>query len=964
MRHHWIGGFCVLVVVGLVLSPATARAQSAIAGVVKDSSGAVLPGVTVEASSPALIEGVRSAVTDGSGQYKIVNLRPGTYAVAFTLPGFNTVRREGVELPVNFTAPVNAEMRVGAIEETVTVAGQSPVVDVQSIAQQQVLRKELLDAVPTGGRNIQSVGTLMAGVQKSGPDVGGAAGMQQRYIFAHGGDPKDNAIQVDGMSVKGIEGDGAIQNYFNEGMFQEFSYQTGAVSAENSNGGILLNMIPKEGGNRFSADLFYSGTGSGLQSDNLTQKLKDQGVTAGDAVDSIHDLNLGAGGPIKQDKIWFFTSFRHWGVNQKVANAFYNLDPTHNTFQPGTEQVVDNNHIRSHEVRLTWQASAKHKFGAYLDRIFKYRFHEGAAQYTEEAFGIRDPKHGIYYTGQAKYTGTLTSKLLLEFGWSSNNETYTTSELEPTAYVGTMIPKQDLITGARWGAVSGPYFLHTPVQRNWNGALSYVTGSHAFKTGMNWGYGFNRSQKSFNQPDPNGSGFGVDLVQRYRNYVPDSVTVYNTPLESKEDINADLGIYAQDNWTLKRVTISGGIRVEHFNTSITAAAVQAGRFVPARSFPEVPNYPNWNDVSPRLGVAWDIFGDGTTAVKSSYGRYMVSFSTVGFAQIYDPLFQATDTRTWTDTNGDDIAQDSEIGPSQNKSFGIAPERTPDPNIKRPYDNEYTASIQRQIVPGVAVTVGYFHRDYHRLFYSDNTALSPSDWTPITITNPLDGSPLTVYSLAKAKVGAVTIIDRNSDTNARTYNGIELSFQARVRDANVFGGLTMDKNVSNNCQPYGAGTIASNPNNTIYCDESLLSIPFRSQFKISGNYPLPGGLQFSGTFQSYAGTRSSGSGASNAPWLSVDYKISPKIVPGLNQAAETVPLIKPGTKFLDRLNQTDIRFAKKFNLGEGNWQLQFDIFNLFNASTPVATNTTFGNSLDQPTQILLGRLLSIGAQFHF
>jgi hypothetical protein len=357
---------------------------------------------------------------------------------------------------------------------------------------------------------------------------------------------------------------------------------------------------------------------------------------------------------------------------------------------------------------------------------------------------------------------------------------------------------------------------------------------------------------------------------------------------------------------------------------------------------------------------------------------MTSFSTVGFAQVYDPLFQSTDTRTWTDLNGDDIAQDNEIGPSQNKNFGIAPERKPDPNIKRPYNNEFTASIQRQLVPGVAVTFGYYHRDYHRLFYSDNLALSPSDFTPITIANPMTGDPLTVYSLAKAKVGAIDIVDKNSDTNTRVYNGFELSFNARVHGANLFGGMTTDRTVSNYCQPYvgqriydaaAPVTAASNPNWTIYCDESKLGIPFRTQFKLSGNYPLPGGIEFSGTFQTYPGTINYGSGSGSraaAVWLPVQYKISPKVVPGLNQSSETVSLIPSGTKWLDRLNQTDIRFAKKFPLaGTGNtWQLQLDIFNLFNASTPVSRNETYGSKLDQPTQILLGRLLSIGAQLHF
>src|SRR4051812_14324221 len=281
----------------LVLLPSGAFAQSAIAGVVRDTTGAVLPGVTVEVASPALIEQTRSATTDAQGQYKIIDLRPGTYSVTFALPGFSTVKRDGVELPANFTAPVNGELRVGSLEETVTVSGASPVVDVQQAITQQVLPQALLDAVPTGGRNIQSVGATLVGVTQSQPDVGGAQGMQQTYLAAHGSDPKDNYIMVDGIRLNGIEGDGAIQQYFNEGMGSEMSYQTGGISAESSGGGVRLNMIPKDGGNSLKGDVFFSATGVSLQANALTEDLIDQGLQAGNALESIHDLNVSAGGP-------------------------------------------------------------------------------------------------------------------------------------------------------------------------------------------------------------------------------------------------------------------------------------------------------------------------------------------------------------------------------------------------------------------------------------------------------------------------------------------------------------------------------------------------------------------------------------------------------------------------------------------------------------------------------------------
>src|SRR5919206_646177 len=214
-----------LLCAAVCLLPATSFAQAAIAGVVKDGTGAVLPGVTVEASSPALIEKSRSVVSDTQGNFKIVDLRPGVYTLTFTLEGFQTVRREGLELPSNFTMTVNGDLRVGSLEETLTVTGASPVVDVQTATKAQVLNREVLDSVPTG-RTIQGLGQLVTGISLSTPDVGGTRAMQQTYMSAHGMISSQVTVQVDGMLVNGVDVDGAVQNYFNSSMSQEMVYQT------------------------------------------------------------------------------------------------------------------------------------------------------------------------------------------------------------------------------------------------------------------------------------------------------------------------------------------------------------------------------------------------------------------------------------------------------------------------------------------------------------------------------------------------------------------------------------------------------------------------------------------------------------------------------------------------------------------------------------------------------------------
>src|SRR5712671_2425522 len=240
-----------LVLLAPIVLPSVAHAQSAIAGVVKDTSGAVLPGVSVEASSDVLIEKSRAVTTDGSGQYKIVDLRPGVYSVTFALSGFQTLKREAVELPTDFTATINAELRVGALEESVTVSAASPVVDVQNASHMQVLNREAMDEIPTG-RTIQGLGQLIVGVSLSLPDTAGARGMQQTYMSTHGQSAANNTVLVDGMMVNGLMSDGAVQSYFNDQMNSEVAYQTSGIGAETSAGGVRLNMIPKEGGNRFS----------------------------------------------------------------------------------------------------------------------------------------------------------------------------------------------------------------------------------------------------------------------------------------------------------------------------------------------------------------------------------------------------------------------------------------------------------------------------------------------------------------------------------------------------------------------------------------------------------------------------------------------------------------------------------------------------------------------------------------
>ena len=334
----------------LLLASAIASAQSAISGIVRDTSGAVMPGVSVEASSPVLIEKVRSVVTDGEGRYSIVDLRPGTYTVVFTLTGFNAFRREGLELPANFTMTINADLRVGALEESVTVTGASPAVDVQSTQRTHVLNRELLDSLPTG-RNYSGLAALMPGVRMSNTDVGGNQQMEQIYMRVHGSRQTDTTVQVDGMQLNSLMSDGQVQAYYSDAANAEVTYQTSGVGADVSAGGLRINMIPKEGGNRTSGSAFAGGINRAWQGDNVTPELRARGLESGDTVDHVSDYNFAIGGPIRQDRLWYFTTARRIATNEVVANNFYRDG------RPG----IEDQWIYNLMARLTYQANGKTK---------------------------------------------------------------------------------------------------------------------------------------------------------------------------------------------------------------------------------------------------------------------------------------------------------------------------------------------------------------------------------------------------------------------------------------------------------------------------------------------------------------------------------------------------------------------------------------------------------------------------
>jgi len=972
-------GWCVrvgLVMLMALVAPSALHAQSAISGLVRDTTGAVLPGTTVEVASPVLIEKVRTAVSDESGRYTIVDLRPGTYSVTVTLPGFNTYKQEGLELPANFTATVNVEMRVGALEEAVTVTGATPVVDVQNTQRQVVLNRELMDAVPTS-RSYSGLAALMPGVRMSNTDVGGNQQMEQIYMTVNGSRQTDTTVQVDGMNLNSLMNDGQVQAYFSDAAMTEVTYQTSGVTADVSTGGVRINMIPKDGGNRFSGQAFVGGTNEAWQANNVTDELRARGLTRGSRVAKITDFNVGVGGPIKKDKLWFYASWRRIATDSVTPASYFA-----STGEVGTG--VENQWIMNNYARLTWQVSQKNKFSVYYDRYPKFKGHEAIAGFVSEwdtASGRRDPGHAIYYTGQAKWTSTLSSKLLLETGYSTNVE-YLFIGYQPgvqkernTPDWFTTIGKQDLLTLRAYDGRISPANGIDPKAYTISSQMSYVTGSHALKGGFNWTYG-----DYVLEYDVNG-----DVVQLYRNGVADSVRVYNTPVRSNEYLNANLGMFVQDAWTMNRMTLNLGLRFERFVGQIKDEFSGSGRFAPERTFAAQTGLPSWFDMAPRLGVSYDLFGNARTALKATFGRYMAG-QTTSFPARYNPFTLQSDTRSWNDTNRDNLAQANEIGPANLPIGSPVASFRPDPDIKREYDLEYTAQVQHEVIRGLSVNFGYFRRGTHNQRLTQNMTWSASDYIIANITNPLDGTTIPLYNLPAAKRATVDRLDLNSpdsDLRRRTYNGFQTGFTARVRGFQFFGGWTMDRLIDIRCDAIEsnasryAGTAATAANNNPqydfhFCDQSQLDMPFLNEIKLAGSYTLPWyGIQTNIALQSYNGaplfTRWNISPTTRYAATADACKCSTPgalVNPGQTIPSYIVDLVAPGQEYYSRQNQIDMGFRKLFRIGKYQVSGQADIFNIINSSYVKSQNITVGPSLGQPLDILQPRTLRLAAQLRF
>ncbi len=926
-------GYFLMAIIGLLICTTSAKAQSSIAGIVKDTSGAVVAGATVTVTSPALIEHSRSTVTDGGGQYKIVDLRPGTYVVTFTLTGFATVNREGLDLPADFTAAVDAEMKPSTQAETVTVTGTSPIIDVEESVGQTIANSTEIDTVPTS-RDPFTVGELTPGITMVAPDVAGTQTMQQPVLQEHGSNTRDMLYMQDGMIINNPYGNGNQTGfYYNAYDQQSIVYETSALPASVPVGGVAINMVPREGGNEFHGDAFASGAPHSFESDNGSPSLRAKGFTAPNSIQSDYDFNGDLGGPIVKNHLWFFGSVRRWASNEYVGQ----------TFNPDGTQAIADSHIDDETVRFTYSPNAKMKFFVSEDRGAPIKEH----RYGNEPATFQEPIATLYQTTpegnliELKWTWTISPQLLFTAAGTALTGHFDTGYqpgTPPGAEALYDIGKNLLSNAAIYDESSDPLIFEVPFVAN------YVTGHHNLQIGTQIRYG--RDWFSYQK---NG-----DILLEENNGVPYGVLEYNTPAVQKNNVNADDSVFAQDSWTRKRLTLNLGVRYDHLRITVPAQSAPPGSWVPARSISDIP-VSDWNNVEPRIGGVYDLFGNGKTAIRASASEY-VENEGVELAQLVNPIALTDRVCAWSAPVNATVALPSQI--SGCGAFVSGPTTKVDPNLKRPTQWEYTAGVQQQLAPRLMVGAAFYHRHIFNFFGIRNLDVPASDYTPVTINNPLTNQPLTVYNQNPATLGLSSIYLTNQSILSQGYNGADFTVRWNFPNGSyVGGGFTVG---STRGTTLGDSLDLNNPNYLIN-DVGAVGYDARYVENFEGSWQLPYHFQWSATLRAKSGLPIGAGATYSGP----QYIVTRSIVPGLTQVSQTVLAAPSGQYRYPDTVLLDMRFAKSFSIRERMKVEPFaDIFNTLNSNAITNESTTLGTSYGKVATIIEGRILRLGCEFHF
>jgi hypothetical protein len=1016
----------------LVFLPSLGYAQATLAGVVKDVSGAVLPGVTVEASSRVLIEKARTAVTDGGGQYRITELPPGSYTLLFTLTGFSNVKREDIEVTGSGVIPINAEMRVGTVAETITVVGETPVVDTQTTRRQTVLSSEIINTLPatrTYGALLTAVPGLMVGLG----NMGAQTTPFMTFFSANGGRANEGRMMIDGLNVAASFNGGGVSTFtYDVANTQEMQVLVSGALGEAENGGPQVNLIPKSGGNTFSGSGFFSDAGEWSTGNNLNDELRGFGLTEPAGVITSYDTSVSGGGPIKRDRLWFFGNVRNYSTLNQLPGLAANLyagDATKWTWAKDPALEVWNGDSRAiYSIRLTGQVTPRNRVS--FSQEYQHRCSGSTLTVGGDGCRVRESDWIVtgpgalganassspesfpgyhdfpYNVTQVTWSSPVSSKLLLEAGFSRFQYLWAGFGIVSPDGLPDLIPvteQSTIYNGLANLSYRGLYdplgFAYADNDANpnvWRMTASYVTGAHNMKFGYQGSY-----QKSLQARVSN----DTQLQYRFNNQIPNAVSYYIAPRWEQNDRTASQSLFVQDSWTRGRLSLQGALRydrawswapAEHNGTTDTS------RFNPQPiSFPRTVSVAGYNDLTPRMGVAYDAFGNGKTAIKVNLGRYLQAATNDENYWANNPAMRTVtrvQNRGWVDGNNNRVVDCDLLNQQRQNNLAAGGDDcvavggvdvnfgNPNPNSTivnpailegwgvRPYDWQFGASIQQQLMPRLSVEVSYNRRSFGNFFVTDNQRTTATDYEKWTVSVPQDpllpdaGSTATYYNVTQAanNRGAQNYQTFETDfAPARTqyWHGVNVSLNARLRNGlTVQGGTGTGRGVYNTCELFAAlpellaptlqGGLATNGTANQRIESCDVQEPWLTSFRGLAAYTIPKiDVLISANMRSVPGANlgMGSTSATNGTSLNASYNVPNLVVQqtlnrlpanGLANGTTTVNLNLPAQTYGERVTQVDMRFAKILRFGRMRADVGIDLYNVFNTSDQTAYLQTY------------------------
>lgn len=938
MRYAF--NLAIAAILWVAIVPITAWAQVETGSIllkVADEQGAAIPGANSSITSAVLVGGRVNGVTDVGGVFRFTSLPPGTYVVQVELQSFQTLIHDNVVVSVGQTTPLDVVLKLATVAESVTVHGESPVVDTTSANVNVHLTQELLQATP-GGRDIWSqLEYKMPGLTMNRPDVGGGSSGLQGSFSARGTDASQNTHFLNGINVGSPSAIGGSSLYYDFDAFEEIQVSTSAQDLSVSSSGVFMNMVTKSGTDQFRGQAGFSWAGSQLQSHNISSDLSQFGFASNaGAVDYIADGTIQAGGPILKNKLRVFGSARDFGVSVGV---------------PGFSEN-DSTHIENGLVNLTYQVNGRNKLTGFVTRSYYQKPNRGAgALVTPQSDSKEQDSVGVY---QGLWNSIFSDKAFLDLRVSYLDLYF------PLFQKGSQQSLTDLSTGLlTLNAASTSISERKRLQTSAN--LSYyldhaLGGRHELRFGLD-----NQHAPASAEEDRVN-----DLTLAYRSLptpTASTVTLFNTPVTSSQVVDV-FALFAQDSYTVDRLTVTGGLRWERLTAGLPAQSSPPSQWFPnaSRQFVAIPDVLHFKNAAPRISAAYDLSGSGKTAIKAAAGRYLYQVST-STPNSVNANFSSSTTYAWSDLNHDLQFQPDERGTLLSRSGSLI--TSFDPNIQRPYTNEFMVGIDHELLPGVKLSSEFtIHQERNQMGTVDAgipvnsyQIVTRPDLGPDGLAGTADDGVLSVYNQDPATLGQDHLLTTNTPLLNLLYRGIEFTLSKRFSNRwQLLTSYTYARSIAD-------AVAVTNPNTLINSrGASLYDRP--QTFKLTGSYMLPHDISVSGNVRLQSGP-----------------PVTRTETYALNQGNVTVNAQTPGSDRLDALKTLDARVSKTLRFGGRELELMADAYNLTNANTTWAVRALTGrvNVLEggsptgtlinqrqylSPISILAPRILRLSVVFRF